>query len=211
MDWGIIGSSFIFGIGASLSCLSICIPILVPHIMERDKTLKEGLITSTLLSLGRLMIYLGIGIIVFWVGFTLSENAPSLWLAVTFIALGFIVLIYGAWLVFSPPKPRWCPAKLASNFRPMFSVILGLLIGSIFCPILWAALIAAALTRDLSTMFFSVIAFWLGSSTSIISAGTVSGGFGGRWSKKVGSQRLREIMGMVLMMVGAFYIFLGLT
>lgn len=212
MDWGIIGASFILGLIASTSCLGICIPIMVPFIMERDRTPREGLITSILLSMGRLMIYMGMGIVIFWVGITLTENIPTPWLTITAMTLGLVVIIYGAaiiyeaWYVINLPKPKWCPAKLARNFRPIFSVILGLLIGSFFCPILWIALVRAALTRDLSIMFLSVISFWIGSSTTILAAGIISGKLGGIFKKWKGTQELRLTMGMVLMMVGAMYL-----
>ncbi|UCE39385.1 MAG: sulfite exporter TauE/SafE family protein [Thermoplasmata archaeon] len=211
MDWSIIGTSFVFGLVASISCLGLCIPILVPYIMEKDKTRREGFFTSIFFSMGRLMIYLAIGLVVFMIGSALTERSPSTFLQFAVVILGCLVIIYGAWIVFSLPKPRWCPAKLAENFRPMFSVILGLLIGSFFCPLLWIALVRATLTRDMLTMFLSVFTFWIGSSFAIIAAGTVSGEVGGRWRKKIGIQKLRDICGMVLIMVGIFYLINGLT
>lgn len=206
MDWGVVGFAFVFGLTASLSCLGLCIPILVPFIMERDKTLKEGLFTSFLFSIGRLIIYFSIGVVVFIIGSALTERSPSVWLNIAVGILGCAVILYGIWIVYKLPKPKWCPAKLAKNFRPIFSVILGLLIGSFFCPLLWITLIRAALTGDSLTMFFSVIAFWLGSSGAILVAGTLSGEVGGRWGKKMGSDRLRDLCGMVLMMVGVLYL-----
>lgn len=206
MDWGIVATAFIFGLTASISCLGLCLPILVPYIMERDKTLREGFFTSITFSVGRLIIYFTLGLVVFMLGTLATQDAPRSWLKIAVAVLGCVVIIYGIWIVFRLPKPEWCPAKLADNFRPAFSVILGLLIGSFFCPLLWFALVAAALTRDLLTMFFSVMLFWLGSSVTIIPAGTLSGGVGGRWRKKIGVEKLRDICGMVLMMVGVFYL-----
>lgn len=206
MDWGIIGTSLLLGLTASLSCLGLCIPILVPYIIERDKTPKEGLLTSILFSFGRLIIYLIIGIIVFIIGSAVTENTPENWLKIAVVVLGCVVILYGTWIVFKLPKPEWCPAKLTQNFRPLFSVILGLLIGSFFCPLLWITLVRAALSRESTIMLLSVIAFWLGSSVTIIAAGTVSGEVGGRWGKKIGVEKLRDLCGMVLMMVGAFYL-----
>ncbi len=174
--------------------------------MERDKTLKEGFFTSLTFSVGRLIIYFTLGLVVFMLGTLATRDAPSSWLNIAVAVLGCVVIIYGVWIVFRLPKPKWCPAKLADNFRPAFSVILGLLIGSFFCPLLWFALVAAALTRDLLTVFFSVMLFWLGSSVTIIPAGTLSGGMGGKWRKKIGVEKLRDICGMVLMMVGVFYL-----
>jgi sulfite exporter TauE/SafE len=206
MDWSVVVTALLLGLTASLSCLGLCIPILVPYIMERDKTPKEGLFTSIFFSFGRLIIYLAIGIVVFIIGSAVTERSPENWLKIAVAILGCVVIIYGAWIVFKLPKPNWCPAKLAQNFRPVFSVILGLLIGSFFCPLLWIALVRAALSRESTIMFLSVIAFWLGSSVSIIAAGTVSGGVGGRWGKKIGVEKLRDLCGMVLMMVGVFYL-----
>lgn len=206
MDWSIVVTALLLGLTASLSCLGLCIPILVPYIMERDKKLKEGLYTSIFFSIGRLIIYLSIGVVVFIVGSALTENTPVIWLKIAAAILGCVIIIYGAWIVFKLPKPEWCPAKLAQNFRPVFSVILGLLIGSFFCPALWIMLTDSVLSGNLPTMIFSVVAFWGGSSIFILTAGSVSGEVGGRWRKKIGVEKLRDLCGMVLMMVGAFYL-----
>lgn len=206
-----MGTALALGFAASLSCLGICIPILVPYIMGKDKTLKEGFITSSLFSLGRVIIYFSIGIVVFLISMTLTEDAPESWLTIAVAILGVVIIIYGVWIVFKLPKPNWCPAKLAKNFGPVFSVILGLLIGSFFCPALWIALVGATLTRDFSVLLLSVGAFWAGSSVFIIIAGSVSGEVGGRFGKKVGVEKLRDLCGMVLIMAGAFYLYSGLT
>jgi sulfite exporter TauE/SafE len=206
MDWSVIATALLLGLTASLSCLGLCIPILVPYIMERDKKLREGLYTSIFFSVGRLIIYLSIGAVAFIVGSALTENTPVIWLKIAAGILGCVIIIYGAWVVFKIPKPNWCPAKLAQNFRPVFSIVLGLLIGSFFCPALWIMLTGSVLSGNFPTLIFSVVAFWSGSSIFILTAGTVSGGVGGRWGKKIGVEKLRDLCGMVLMMVGVFYL-----
>lgn len=206
MDWSVIATALLLGLTASLSCLGLCIPILVPYIMERDKKLREGLYTSIFFSVGRLIIYLSIGAVAFIVGSALTENTPVIWLKIAAGILGCVIIIYGAWVVFKLPKPNWCPAKLAQNFRPVFSIVLGLLIGSFFCPALWIMLTGSVLSGNFPTLIFSVVAFWSGSSIFILTAGTVSGGVGGRWGKKIGVEKLRDLCGMVLMMVGVFYL-----
>ena len=211
MDLGIILTSLGLGLVASLSCLGFCIPILVPYIMEKDKTPKEGFYTSIFFSVGRLIIYLGIGLVVFAIGSSVTENIPEVWLKISGLILGIVVMIYGAWIYFKFQKPKWCPAKLTPHIRPMFSVMLGVLIGSFFCPLLWITLVGATtLSGDFLTLILSVFAFWIGSSTSIVVAGTISGEGGGRLGKKIGLEKLRELMGMVLIMVGIFYLFRGL-
>lgn len=206
MDWSVIATALLLGLTASISCLGLCIPILVPYIIEKDKTPKEGFFTSISFSVGRLIIYFTLGLVVFMIGTLATQDAPSSWLKIAVVILGGVVIIYGVWIIFRFPKPKWCPAKLADNFRPAFSVLLGLLIGSFFCPLLWFALIRAALTRDILTMFFSVMVFWLGSSITIIPVGTLSGGVGGRWRKKIGVEKLRDICGIVLILIGVFYL-----
>jgi uncharacterized membrane protein YfcA len=85
-----------------------------------------------------------------------------------------------------------------------------MLIGSFFCWALWAMLLLVIVSRDFSTLILSVILFWLGSSITIIVAGTISGEVGGRFGKKIGVEKLRELCGMVLMLVGAAYMINGL-
>ena len=211
MDLSIVATSFILGLLASISCLGLCIPILIPFIIEKDKNFREGVFTSAVFSMGRLMIYFALGLAIFAAGSIVTDRMPVNWLTGAVVILGIVVIIYGGWIVFKLPRPKYCPATLARNFRPVFSVILGLLIGSFFCPLLWIALVSATLTRDMLTLVLSVFAFWLGSSVTIITAGTVSGELGGRWGKKMGKEKLREIMGMVLMMVGVMYLVNGLV
>ena len=203
---GVVVTSFILGLMASISCLGLCIPILVPFIMEKDKNYKEGFFTAIIFSMGRLMIYFALGFAIFAVGSVVTDRMPVNWLTGSVIILGIVVIIYGAWVVFKLPRPKYCPATLARNSRPVISVVLGMLIGSFFCPLLWFALVSATLTRDMLTLVLSVFAFWLGSSVTIVTAGSVSGEIGGRWGKRIGADRLKEIMGMVLMMVGAMYL-----
>ncbi len=209
MDWGIVATAFVLGLVASLSCLGFCIPILVPFIMEKDKNLKEGLFSSIFFLIGRLIIYLTIGTTIFMIGSAATERSPTIWLKIAAWTLGCVVMLYGVWTVFKFSKPKWCPATLANNYRPVFSVILGLLIGSFFCWALWLMIGLAVLSGDFPTLLLSVIAFWMGSSACIITAGTISGGVGGRWRKKIGADRLRDVCGMVLILVGILYLIRG--
>lgn len=210
MDWSVIGTALLLGFGASLSCLGLCMPILIPYIVGKDKSFREGFVTTSLFSLGRFLIYFGMGMVVFMVGRALTEDAPRDFLKITVAVLGIVVIIYGIIMVFRFPRPKWCPSQITNNMDPFFSLILGLLIGSFFCPLLWAALVAAALTRDFLTMVVSVVFFWMGSSVTIFIAGTVSGEVGGRGKKRIGKEKIRDIMGMILIMVGAIYIVNGL-
>jgi hypothetical protein len=157
-----------------------------------------------------LIIYLLVGFGVFIIGTIALERSPDVWMKVAVVTLGCTVILYGAWIVFKLPRFVSCPAKIAKNFRPFFSVILGVLIGSFFCLPLWIMLGLAVVSGDTLVLFLSVIAFWGGSSTTIIAAGTVSGGVGGRWRKKFGIEKLRELCGMVLMMVGVIFLINGL-
>jgi sulfite exporter TauE/SafE len=185
-------------------------PILIPYIVGKDRTFKEGFITTTLFSMGRFLVYFALGLVVFWVGVTLTEDVPSDFLKVAVAVLGISVMIYGAIIVFRFKTPKWCPAKVTENLNPVFTIILGLLIGSFFCPLLWAALVASALTRSFMTMVLSVVFFWCGSSITIFAAGTISGEIGGKSKRKIGKDKIKDVMGMVLMMAGGIYLANGL-
>jgi sulfite exporter TauE/SafE len=210
MDWSVIGTALLLGFAASLSCLGLCMPILIPYIVGKDRSFREGFITTSLFSVGRFLIYFTLGLVVFMVGRALTEDAPKDFLKFAVAALGIVVIAYGVVVVFQIPRPKWCPAKITENMDPFFSLILGLLIGSFFCPLLWAALVAAALTGDFLTMVLSVVFFWVGSSVTIFIAGTVSGEVGGRGKKRIGREKVRDIMGMVLIGAGAVYLANGL-
>jgi sulfite exporter TauE/SafE len=212
MDWGVVGTGLLFGLTASISCLGVCLPIFLPYVIEKDKTFKEGLFTSVLFSIGRMIVYIALGVAVFIIGSAVTEDAPDDWLRVAVAVLGVVVIVYGAWIVFNLPRPKWCPSKLAQNFNPLFSIILGVLIGSFFCPALWATLVLAVAVRgDFITMLLSVLSFWAGSSLMIIAAGTITGEMGGKSKRKIGVENIRFICGLVLMMAGVFYLISGLT
>ena len=118
MDWSIVATAFVFGLTASLSCLGLCIPILVPYIMERDKTLKEGLYTSIFFSFGRLIIYFAIGIAVFMIGSTVTEDVPESWLNVAVVILGCVVIAYGAWSFSGFQNPNGVPQNSLRTSDP---------------------------------------------------------------------------------------------
>jgi sulfite exporter TauE/SafE len=186
-------------------------PILIPYIVGKDRTYKEGFMTSALFFVGRFLIYFSLGLVVFMIGMAAINDTPAEFLKIAVAILGISVIIYGGIIVFRVPRPKWCPVKITENMDPFFTLILGLLIGSFFCPLLWAALVAAALTRDFMTMVLSIILFWVGSSITIMAAGTISGEIGGKGEKKLGREKISDIMGMVLIMAGAIYLVNGLT
>ena len=115
MDLGIVVTSFILGLLASISCLGLCIPILVPFIMEKDKNFREGFFTSAVFSMGRLMIYFALGLAIFAAGSVVTDRMPVNWLTGAVVILGIVVIIYVGWIVFKLTLPNYCTATLARN------------------------------------------------------------------------------------------------
>lgn len=207
MALDIIATSFILGLTVSSSCLGICLPVLAPYIMSKDNDLRSGFNTSVLFSIGRLITYLALGTAVLIVGSAVLSTLTSNWVKVSAVLIGATIFLYGAWILFKLPSPKWCKRKYSSSF---YSIIIGMLVGSFFCPALWLAVLNAVLIGNFLIMTFSIFSFWLGSSIFIILAGTLSGGIGKKWKLWAGAKKVRDICGIALIVVGAFYIINGL-
>ncbi|MEW6069867.1 MAG: sulfite exporter TauE/SafE family protein [Candidatus Thermoplasmatota archaeon] len=207
MDVGIVATSFVLGLSVSLSCLGICLPVLAPYIISKDNDFKSGFNTSVLFSIGRLIIYLVLGTTVFIMGSGVISTFVGDWARFSAVLIGTTILLYGAWIIFKLPIPKLCKCKYSSSF---YSIIIGMLVGSFFCPALWLAILNATLTKNFLIMTLSIISFWLGSSIFIILAGTLSGGISKKWKLLANAEKVRDVCGIVLICVGLFYITAGL-
>jgi len=65
-----------------------------PHIVADHRGVREGLFTSILFSLGRLVAYLVFDLVLGMVGEALLDHIHS-WLSPTVMGIGFLLLAYG--------------------------------------------------------------------------------------------------------------------
>jgi sulfite exporter TauE/SafE len=208
-----VAASFLLGLSASPACLGVCLPVLLPHIgvVGGGRPLQAGFATSLFFALGRLVIYLGLGMVLFVLGASLQEaglsdwalsNAP--WISASRVLLAILVVFYGITVVFDWPRLAWCQTFFhGPRQRPLLSVLLGALAGSILCPALWLALLQVAQLDWQPLAWLSIVSFWLGSSLFVIAAGISAGALLRHWRNLA---QVRGVAGATLIFVGALYL-----
>jgi hypothetical protein len=208
-----IATSFLLGLSASPACLGVCLPVLLPHIgvVGGKRPLQAGFTASLFFALGRLVIYLGLGLVLFVLGVSLQEAglwdwaaSHSSWIGVGRILLALLVMLYGISVVFEWPKWVWCQALLhGPRQRPLLSALLGALAGSLLCPALWLAYLQLANLHWQPLAWLTIFGFWMGSSLFVIAVGVSAGALLRYWRN---IPQVRGVAGATLIFVGALYL-----
>jgi sulfite exporter TauE/SafE len=213
MVFQVVAASFLLGLSASPACLGVCLPVLLPHIgvVGGERPLQAGFAASLFFTLGRLVIYLGLGMLLFALGASLQGaglwdwavgNAP--WFGASRFLLAILVALYGISVVFNWPRLAWCQTFFhGPRQRPLLSILLGALAGSILCPALWLAFLQAAQLGWQPLAWLSIVSFWLGSSLIVITAGVSAGAILRYWRNLA---QVRGVAGATLIFVGALYL-----
>jgi sulfite exporter TauE/SafE len=209
-------TGFLLGLSASPTCLGVCLPILLPHIgvVGGAHPLRAGFSTSLFFALGRLVLYLALGIALFALGASLQQaglqqwvgnNSP--WAGISRVLLALLIILYGVSVVFGWPRLNWCRTFFhGPRQRPLLSMLLGLLAGSIFCPALWLAFLYVGRLTWLPEAGLSILSFWLGSSILMIGLG-VSAGLLLRFWRQL--SQVQSVAGITLILVGTLYLIGG--
>lgn len=208
-----VASSFILGLSASPICLGVCLPVLLPHIgvVGGERPLRAGFTASLFFAVGRLVIYLGSGVLLFALGASLQEaglwnwatnNAP--WLSASRILLAILIGLYGVSVLFDWPRLTWCQTFFhGQRRRPLLSILLGALAGSILCPALWLAILQVAQLAWQPLAWLSIVSFWLGSSLFVVAVGVSAGALLKYWRNLA---QVRGVAGATLLLVGVLYL-----
>ena len=211
----ILATSFFLGLSASPACFGVCLPVLLPHIgvVGEEHPLRAGFVASVFFALGRLVLYLGLGMVLFALGASLQDagtwdwvgrNTP--WISVSRFLLATLIMLYGVSVVFDWPRLNWCRTFFhGSRQRPLLSMLLGLLAGSILCPALWLAFLQLV-RLTLPEAWLSIVSFWLGSSLLVIVAGVSAGALLRYWCNL---SQVRGVAGTTLIFVGVLYLIGG--
>ncbi len=205
-------TSFFLGLSASPACLGVCIPVLLPHIgvVGGGRPLQAGFAASFLFALGRLILYLVLGTALFALGVSLQDVGlwrDTPWIGAGHLLLAILVIFYGISVVFDWPKLAWCQTLFHGlRQRPLLSVLLGALAGSILCPALWLAFLQVTQLAWLPLAWLSIVSFWVGSSLFVIAVGISAGALLGYWHNL---PQVRGIAGATLIFVGALYLIGG--
>jgi sulfite exporter TauE/SafE len=209
----IVAANFLLGLSASPACLGVCLPVLIPHIgvVGGERPLRAGFAASLFFAAGRLVIYLGLGMLLFALGTTLQAAdlrnwavSNASWIGAGRFLLAILVVLYGISVVFNWPRLAWCQTFFQGpRQRPLLSILLGALAGSILCPALWLAFLQAAQLGWQPLAWLSIVSFWLGSSLFVITAGVSAGALLRHWRNLA---QVRGVAGATLIFVGALYL-----
>ena len=206
MNVPVVITSLGLGLAASGSCLGICMPFFVPYVMAKDDTTKKGFLTALIFCGGRLLVYMSMGLLFFFVFSELLADVDEISEIKGFsyipLILGVIIIIYAVWIIFRLPSVKVCPAKYAKS---AVTLVLGMLIGSFICPP-FIFMLVANIDRSLSTFIFSIMMFWVGSSLSFLFLGSVSGKLSKYLRKKKGRDWIRNVCSFILIFTGIWFI-----
>jgi sulfite exporter TauE/SafE len=207
-----IVTSFFLGLSASPACLGVCLPVLLPHIgvVGGERPVRAGFAVSLFFALGRLVVYLVLGVALFAMGVSLQDaglwesiTKNGVWSTVARILLASLVMLYGISVVFGWPRLNWCQTLFhGRRQRPILSMLLGMLAGSVLCPALWLALLYVVRLNWLPAAGLAIVSFWLGSSLIVIAMGISAGAILGHWRNLA---QVRGVAGATLIFVGLLY------
>ncbi len=205
-------TSFFLGLSASPACLGVCLPVLLPHIgvVGGGRPLQAGFAASFMFAVGRLLVYLCLGTALFALGASLQQAGlwkNTAWISAGHYLLAVLVILYGISVVFEWPRMAWCQTLFhGPRQRPLLSVLLGALAGSILCPALWLAFLQFTQLAWLPVAWLSIVTFWVGSSLFVIAVGVSAGALLGYWRNL---PQVRGIAGATLIFVGLLYLIGG--
>lgn len=188
-----------FGIGVGPSCMSLCLPVLAPHIAIEHPGVKKGLLASILFSLGRLPSYLILGVVFgLFGGMIVSEYLLT---APVTLVLGCLLVFYGVFTAMG--YHRKIDSRACRYLRTGRStVFLGFLASFKPClPLLSAVAYSTTLGNVPESLLF-MMSFWLGSSLLTVILGAATGGLGSIASVHITTERVRRICGIALAIIG---------
>jgi uncharacterized protein len=201
----IILSGLVMGFGASLGCLATCLPVLVPYTATAvQPSIRSGLASSLLFSLGRLLAYAVLLTILLLLSEVVTFNPK--FEAVATLASGAILLISG---LSSLGAFRWNSALSHMLCRHMSTtrspLYLGVLTGVRPCGPLLAALTFVLTLPGALSMGLFLLFFWLASSFLMLGVGAAGGGLGTILSRQIGLDRTRRIAGLTMVVIGLLF------
>jgi len=207
----IVLSGLVMGFGASLGCLGTCVPVLLPYTAAAAQpSVRSGFFSSLLFSIGRLLAYAGLLIVLLALSevITISIRIE----AIAMLISGFILLFSG---LVSLGAFQWNSGlshilcrHLSSTRSPLY---LGILTGIRPCGPLLAALAFVLTLPGVVSMGIFLLCFWLASSILLLGIGVAGGGLGAILSRQAGLDRTRRIASLTMIVISILFIFQGIS
>jgi uncharacterized protein len=206
----IILSGLVMGFGASLGCVASCVPVLVPYtVSAAQPSVRNGLLSSAMFSVGRLVAYAGLLLALFVLReiFAISPMVE----AIATLLSGVILVMSG---LASLGAFNWNVAlshalcrHISTTRSPLY---LGVLTGVRPCGPLVAALAFVLTLPGLTSMGVFILFFWLASSVLMLGVGVAGGGLGSMLSRQIGLDRTRRIAGITMVVIGLLFTLQGI-
>jgi len=201
----VIIASITMGFGASIYCLAFCVPVIVPFTAIGEKpSFTSGLFSGLLFCTGRLVSYTGLAIIFLSTRAIMPISSSVVLFATLFCG---IILIFSGLMSMGVIKWKsrfgnlFCQ-HVAGNKSPLY---LGIMTGLRPCGPLLAAMAFILTLSTVPEISIFLIFFWLASSLLVLALGATGGQLAAVFRKKLGIDRLHNIIGVAMIIIGFFF------
>jgi len=189
------------GLSTGGYCLSACLPILLPYMLSEG---KKGLAANAKLIIeflsGRLIAYIIFAVIISLLGERFKGVLPAKLLAAGMIITALLMITYAITKNFS--KLKFCERLAQGQHLSRMPFLLGFLIGINVCPPFFIGTIRLL---ELGSVFLGAVFFFfffLGTSIYILPLLSLA------WAVKI--KRLQNIGNMIALIVGAWFLMIGI-
>jgi len=129
---------FLLGLANGTTCLALCVPVLVPFLLQEGRNVRQNLVTLVKFLGGRLGGYVVFGLVAWATGNVLVTAVKHQGLVIGTAYVGLSVLLLVAVLRKQAPAPGACAFKGAqvtfSRWPALLPVGMGFLAGLRICP-----------------------------------------------------------------------------
>ncbi|MBM3255066.1 MAG: sulfite exporter TauE/SafE family protein [Candidatus Omnitrophica bacterium] len=197
----------LFGSGP---CLVSCGPMLISYAAGRKKNLSAGLLFYSLFSLGRLFVYLGLSLGIFFLGrFSVENMISGVLLRYIFIIGGIFLILVGALLAIGKDLKSKSCQYLYGNFIERdrkSSLVLGLITGLLPCaPLLAGLSYLGLISTSWPIALFYALSFALGIFISPLALLTLLAGIIPSFllkKNRFGERVFSSICGLIIVFLG---------
>ena len=198
----------LLGLSMGPMCLASCGPVLFPLMVSQSGLLSRHALLVVQFLLGRLVGYVLVGLIAGWAGSVVNLSAKPfmVFIGILYVLLAGSLLVYGFRRTQSQhcvKQAAWFRSGRVGRFVPNLLVsAFGLISGLNLCPPFLLAITESIRTGSVSSSLFFFVMFFVGTSLYFLPVPLIS-----LFSK---SSFVQLVARMGLMLVGAYYIFVGL-
>lgn len=199
---------FVLGLSSGAVCAAYCAPVLVPYLLGEGRSVLQNFSALLQFLLGRLLGYLSFAVFAWGIHTSLPQDIAhrNLLIGAAYVILSGLLIFYSFF-----KAGRACPSaggqgiehRLRDSRPSLFLLSMGLATGLNFCPPFLLAVATAVEQASLlqSVLFF--LTFFLGTSVFLIPAPFLG--------LLRGFSTLHVIGKMAAGLIGAYYLYLGVT